>query len=990
MALTLQAQQPANGIQSLSTYQTRYGTSNSALEVDPNKELPRYPALEPKEAIASWKLKKGFKLEFAAHEPQVVDPIAICFDEKGRMFVCEMIDYSEQRDVTPHLGRVSMLEDKDGDGYYETSTIFADNLAWPTGLIWANNQLFVIATPDIWSFKDADGDGKAERREKIYTGFGTGLEILNVQGMANSPQWGQDNRIHILSGGGNRGKVSCVKRPDLPAQELSGQDFWFDPVTLEFGLEPGGAQYGMSFDDFGRKFACSNSDHLQYWIHDGRYTHRNPHYRLPNPRQSIAADGGAAEVFRISPDEPWRILRTRWRISGMVKGAVEGGGRVSGYFTGASGTTMYRGDALGPDFLNNSLSGDAGGQLAHRKKITYAQDGINLTGKRPKDETHFEFAASNDTWVRVVNFANAPDGCFYICDMYREVIEHPWSIPEQIKQHIDLNNGNTRGRLYRIAPDNKEWQRRGKIDLGSASTLELVKTLKEPNGWHRDTAHRLLFERQDQSAVTELRALLKDPNASEATKLHVLGVLQSLKALDDASLKLALLSEQPHLVERAIGLANLKLLLQSEIWTHLFKTDRTTFSALLVLGDASEPSSQIVTRFAEALKSDKEWLHAAVYSAQPALAAHIIQESIAQNIPGDRLAPLMITLGAENQEKDLNTILGLVAKQPITNQTTLAAALAEGLRKAKSNLAKADQQGLFQTAFNEAEKTALNTKANTKERAGAIALLGLSTLPSAKQTLLSCLGKEQSAEVQSAAIQTLGQHASADLASKVLPQWSQLQNTVKQELIELMISRPKLVNSILQSIDQPESPKASDLNASQIQSLIKHRDAAVAKLANLKLASVIPPSRKSVIEKFQSSLQLPGDQAKGKVQFQMRCMACHIAEGAGVQVGPDLVTVKTRGQDALLEAIIDPHKEVAPQYIAYQFQTKDGRTFYGAITQDDAQAVTLKMMGGMSPVISRSDIQSSSSSGQSLMPEGLEGGMSPQDMADLLKYIESL
>src|SRR5688572_21151570 len=236
------------------TYSQTYGATKSPVTVDPAKELPRYPAVEAGKAIATWKVKPGFKLELAAHEPLVRDPIAISFDENGRMFVCEMIDYSEERDRTPHLGRVSMLEDKNGDGTYDTTTVFADNLPWPTGLIWANGGLFVGATPDIWRFEDRDGDGKAEVREKVFTGFGQGLQRLNVQALLNSFNWGQDNRVHVQSASGNRGKIKSLKRPDLPEQELATRDFWFDPRTYEFGFEAGGAQYGMSFDNYGRKF----------------------------------------------------------------------------------------------------------------------------------------------------------------------------------------------------------------------------------------------------------------------------------------------------------------------------------------------------------------------------------------------------------------------------------------------------------------------------------------------------------------------------------------------------------------------------------------------------------------------------------------------------------------------------------------------------------------------------------------------------------------
>ncbi|MEY4132899.1 MAG: hypothetical protein RL592_957, partial [Verrucomicrobiota bacterium] len=527
LALTCLSALAADGIKSTTTYQKAYGSSKGAPTVDAAKELPRYPAVEPSAAISTWKVKPGFKLQLAAHEPQVRDPIAICFDERGRMFVCEMIDYSERRDELPHLGRVSVLEDKDGDGYYETSRVFADDLPWPTGLIWANGGLYVIATPDIWRFEDRAGHGVADHREKVFTGFGTGMKLINVQGMANSMQWGPDQRIHLLAGGGNRGKVSCLLRPELPALELGGNDFWFDPRTHAFGLEAGGAQYGMSYDDFGRRFGCSNSDHLQYWVHDRTGPSQNPYLPLPAPRASIAKDGGAAEVFRLSPDEPWRIIRTRWRISGAVPGAVEGGGRVSGYFTGATGTTIYRGDAYGPAFKNNSFTGDAGGQLIHRKVISPAADGVNLSGERPADERGFEFAASRDTWVRVVNFANAPDGCLHVCDMYREVIEHPWSIPDEIKKHLDLNSGNDRGRIYRLVPDDQNFARRRSVDLSKATLPELVETLAHPNGWHRDTASRLIYERADPAAMPLIETYFGRPESSLA-RLHALNLLHAL------------------------------------------------------------------------------------------------------------------------------------------------------------------------------------------------------------------------------------------------------------------------------------------------------------------------------------------------------------------------------------------------------------------------------------------------------------------------------
>ena len=981
----------ADSIPSKTTYSKAYGATKNAVAVDPAKDLPRYPAVEPQDAIATWQVKPGFALQLAAHEPQVRDPIAICFDERGRMFVCEMNDYSEMRDATPHLGRISMLEDKDGDGYYETSVIFADDLPWPTGLIWANGGLYVGATPDLWRFEDRDGDGRAEVREKIYTGFGTGLKILNVQGLMNSFQWGQDNRIHVLAGGGNRGAITCLKRPELPAQELGGRDFWFDPRTLEFGLEPGGAQYGMSFDDYGRKFACSNSDHLQYWVHD------EPRPGLPPARQSIAVDGGAAEVFRISPDEPWRIIRTRWRIAGVVKGTVEGGGRVSGYFTGATGTTVYRGDAYGADFVNNTFSGDAGGQLVHRKIIRAAADGVSLIGERPADERGYEFAASRDTWVRVVNFANAPDGCLHLCDMYREVIEHPWSIPDEIKQHLDLNSGHDRGRIYRIVPTGTDWQRRNHADLSQATTAELVKTLAHPNGWHRDTAARLLYERQDRAAaplLTKLVAGIPSPLA----RLHALSALDGLGALD-ADLVLAALGDGDAQVrERGLLIARRAAFAKEErISAKLIAlTDdpapRVRFQLALTLGALPPERSAAALLSLVRNESLSPWIRAAVLSASPAHVRAIFADENGRTflataegaIAGAQV--ISILAASEAEASGLRSLIAFVADKP---NSDLLRALGEGLRRRGMTIQKADPQGLLGDVFAAAAANAIDDGMKDSVRSDAIRMLSFA--PPAKSTpvLTACLAAGQPGRVQAAAIATLAESPSHDVTKKLIAHWPGLAKNGQQAALTALLARDERATELLAAIQAGTIPAAA-LDAAQVQNLAQHKDATISALAKKALVSVIPPSRAEVTAKFQPALAAKGDAARGQAVFMQRCFTCHRAAGQGMAVGPDLITVKTKGRDALLTAILEPHKEVAAQFIAYTVNTKDGQVLNGIVTSDDATSLTLKMMAGAEMTIPRRNIKGSSSTGQSLMPEGLEAGLDVPGMADLLTFIETL
>jgi len=1014
----------ADGIKTKTTYAKAYGETKNAVTVDAVKDLPRYPAIEPKDAIASWQVKKGFKLQLAAHEPQVRSPIAVCFDENGRMFVCEMIDYSEMRDVTPHLGRISMLQDKDGDGHYETSQVFADDLPWPTGLVWANGGLYVGATPDIWRFEDKDGDGKAEVREKVFTGFGTGLKILNVQGLMNSFQWGQDNRIHVLAGGGNRGVITCMKRPDDKGVELGGKDFWFDPLTLEFGLEGGGAQYGMSFDNYGRKFACSNSDHLQYWVYDDKYANRNPYYSMPPARQSIAADGGAAEVFRLSPDEPWRIIRTRWRIAGVVKGAVEGGGRVSGYFTGATGTTIYRGDAYGPDFVNNSFTGDAGGQLVHRKIIKPSADGISLIGERPADEQGFEFAASKDTWVRVVNFANAPDGCLHICDMYREVIEHPWSIPDEIKKHIDLNSGNDRGRIYRIVPDKGAERIGQKVALGKASTEELVKTLGHPNGWHRDTAQRLLFERQDKAAVPLLERVLSGDNA--LAKLHALGALRGFNALNASMLSKAILDNDPHVVEAALRCAeavkpdaagfyemvnavgeqtrseDMRVHFQIALTAGEFLKDADLFERIIT--KKIPPSSlKTMTSLTQMLLDDlptSERVVDAFLSANPdvgmtmAVVLLSAPDWFKEGSPAKIKATLKIVQAAaaaakaaHQAERDnggksnVTLLVDYVARTP---RPDMIWALATGFKKAGIDLAQADTDHKLTAVFTKAATTAADTKASETTRLEAIKLLGLTSSKEATDALTQCLAQGQPDAVQTAAIHTLAQSSSATVTKSLITSWPGFGTKAKEASLEALLAREDRALALLES----GAVKATEFSASQVQALLKHKSPKVAASAKTALASVIPPSREEVTAKFKPAIAAQGDAKKGQLQYMARCVACHRAGTMGLQVGPDLITVKTKGREALLTAILEPHKEVASQFIAYTVNTKDGQTLAGIITNDTASSMSIKMMGGIEKTLQRSEIKGSSSTGQSLMPEGLETGMSVADMADLLSFIE--
>src|SRR5262245_50287898 len=484
------------------------------------RELPRIKPLEVDAALASFRIHRGFHLEPVAVEPMVTDPVSVCYDAEGRLYVVEMrgYPYPEQ---TPS-GNVTRLEDRDGDGRFETRTIFLDGLSWPTGTVPYDEGVFVAAAPDILYAKDTNGDGVADVKRVVFTGFGT----ENVQGLLNGLLRGPDGWIYGVASS-NGGMIRNRVRPQDPPVSVRGRDFRFKPDASAFEAISGGGQFGHSIDDWGHRFTCNNSNHARQIVLPAADLERNPALSAPAVILDIAAEGPAAPVFRISPAEPWRVVRTRQRAADPVLSKQLPPTELvpTGFFTSATGITIYRGSAYPESYRGNLFVGDVGGNLVHRKVLEV--DGATYRAVRA--DAGVEFLASTDNWFRPVNFANTPDGTLLILDMYRETIEHPHSIPEPIKKHLDLTSGKDRGRLYHLVTSGAV--RRRKPHLCAASSDELVTTLADPDAWWRETAQRLLVERGDRAVAPRLRELVdRRPNA--LGRLHALWTLRCLGAIE--------------------------------------------------------------------------------------------------------------------------------------------------------------------------------------------------------------------------------------------------------------------------------------------------------------------------------------------------------------------------------------------------------------------------------------------------------------------------
>lgn len=983
-------------------------TNEELLNQDFKSKLPRIAPTEPADALKTFTVAPGFKIEQVAAEPLVNSPVAMEWDENGRLFVCEMRGYSEDRDKS--LSRVSMLEDVDGDGKYDKSTVFADKLLWPTAVFCYDGGLFVGDAPDVFYFKDTDGDGKADVKKHVYTGFGNS----NVQGLLNCFRWGLDNKIHLATSS-TGGEVKKAGDPNAKPINVRGRDIAFNPNTYDFELTSGASQHGMSFDDWGHKFVSSNSNHIQQVMYEDRYIARNPYLSAPDSRLMIAADGPQAEVFRKSPVEPWRIIRTQLRVAGAVKGMVEGGGRAAGYFTGAGGVTIYRGDAFADEWKGIAIVGDVGSNLVHRKRLV--PNGLEFVAKRIDDNS--EFVASTDVWFRPAQYANGPDGSLHILDVYREVIEHPASIPPMIKEHLDLTAGRDRGRLYRVIPETG-FKQRPTPKLGSATTAELVALLEHPNAWHRETAARLLYTRQDQAAAPLLVKLATESKLPQG-RMHALYALDGLKALDEATIAVAFDDPHPQVRKHAVRLAEptfiagkdellLRPLVKLADDPDMEVRYQVAFSLGAVL--AGPPSRSALaevmiasTRIAKRDGADK-WIAMALISSlrdgAPAFLIGTLQDGGA-SADSPQVRPLIERLVAQVALQDDPHSVGMIVaefnKLPAERgelALAITRGLMQGLKKPTSEVSKLaaagkldKMQATVDAMLAKSTSVALDAKAALKARTAAIDDLTVGKYAAMQPTLGKLIDNRQPTEIQLAAIAVLGRFADSGVAGVLLEAWPKLSPSVKEPALEVLFARPERIEALLAALETGKF-NAADLPAPRVQMLLKSGDAARKARAEKLLGALRPSRRGEVVEAYRPALTMSGDVARGREIFKKNCHACHKSEGLGHEIGPNLSTIKTRGAETILTNVLDPSREVNPQFVNYMLIADDGRTMTGLISAESATAVTLKRGEGQSDTVLRVNIEELVATGLSLMPEGMEQKFDKQGMADLIAYIMQL
>ncbi len=395
------------------------------------------PPYEPRDALQTFTIEPGFRIEPFAAEPDIRSPVAMEVDESGRIYVVENPGYP--LNIDGKVGRVILLEDTDGNGRPDRRSVFAEKLTMPTGVMRWKKGVLVTDAPDLLYFEDTDGNGSADVRRVVLTGFA----FTNPQHTVNSPIYGLDNWIYLAHEGpstaiifqkefGDRGgAVRFADRAGAASLPPARRMVRFRPDSGQMEYLSTSTQFGHTFDTWGRHFTVSNQDHIRQEVVPAAYLTRNPDLPVSSAMERISDHGPAANVYPVA-----RGVRVE-----MLSGV--------GSFTSACGLTLNLGGAFPASLGLFSLVAEPAHSLVHRDVLT--PSGATYVARRARENV--EFLASTDSWFRPVNFYIGPDGAIYLVDYYRLMIEHPEWTSTHTHHSPDMYRGDDRGRIYRITPE---------------------------------------------------------------------------------------------------------------------------------------------------------------------------------------------------------------------------------------------------------------------------------------------------------------------------------------------------------------------------------------------------------------------------------------------------------------------------------------------------------------------------------------------------------
>jgi putative membrane-bound dehydrogenase-like protein len=990
-----------------------------ALAADPPIP-PGIPApIPPQEAKKTFKLADGLDIQLVAHEPMVMQPLAISFDDRGRLWVLEYLQYPLPEGLKPveidqylrtkydrvpepppegprGADRIVILDDPDENGIYRKSKTFHMGWNLASGMVPGYDGVYVAQPPYLLYYPDKNHDDVPDGPPEILLkGFG----LDDPHSLANSLTWGPDGWLY-----GAQGSTATADIRGIGFQ----QGVWrYHPRTKEFELfaEGGGNTSGIDFDRHGQLFAGGNtSEPLCHHVQGGYYLKGfSKHGPLHNPY-----------------------------TFGYIY-AVQHKGFLGSALTG--GFVIYQGGLLPERFNNRDL---------YSNMRVNAMRVSQLVPVGSTFETHFQedLLTSTDRWFRPVKAHTGPDGAVYICDWYDYNISH--SDPKDRSRYY-IPSRET-GRIWRVVAKEKPLPQARPWPIDKLSSVELVGLLKHPNEWYARQARRILMERRDSSIVPTLeKMVLKETDDRFALEalwaLYVSGGFNddlAMKLLDhpvdhvrawtvrllgdarqvssmfnDRLVELA--QQEPSAIVRNQLACTCKRLpgpVALPIVAQLLGRveDVNDIQIPLLLWWAIEDKA--ISDRAEVLKlvdTPQAWNRPITRSLIPLGGGY--RDNSAQTIP-DRLARRYL---AEGKPEDYATCAQILAWAPTSEDRERVLKAMElqmegkSLDKAPPALAKALEPLLsapqpssvllqlalrlgVEGAYSPAATRSVDPKVSETERADLIKTLGELHRPASLPSLTTLIESKQPSSVRTAALLALQRYDAPAIAEAILKQYDSMPSSLKDKARDVLVSRPAWTGSMLAAVEKTTLP-SKDFSLEQVRRIVLHKDSQLTERAEKLWGHVRPATSREKTGRIAAVSQIlakgKGDVARGKPLVTKLCLNCHQLFGEGEKVGPDLSGVDRRNLDVLLQNVIDPSAIIREGYQQWVVSTTDGRILSGLLTESGPDSVVVTDAKAVRTPLQTKEIEAKKPADSSVMPEGVLDPLSDQELCDFFAYLRS-
>lgn len=949
---------------------------------DPSK------APTPEAVVAAIQMEPGLGISLVASAPLIQSPVAGAFDHRGRLWVVEMPDYPNgpPQGGKP-AGTIKILEDQNGDGVFDRSTVFASGLLFANGILPWKNGAIVTCAPHILFLADTDGDGQSERSEIWFEGFEQGNPQLRV----SFPILGPDGWVYVANGlrGGSIRRHGASKSQAISIQ---GQDFRFHPETLAGEAIAGPGQFGNTFDSWGHRFVCDNRHHLRQVVLENRFVKRNPVMNAGD----LLADIAGEEAGPLSSGGKVYPISRNWTTSNLH----------AGRFTAACGVMVFEGTGLGAEHQGSVFTCDPTGNLIHEERL-FSQGGAYRAESPQKGR---EFLACSHEWFRPVSLITGPDGCLYVIDMCRAVIEHPEFMPPELRNRPDLTLGREKGRIWKIHRKGNG-QRELTRFPENPDPAELTRLLDHQEGWVRQTAHRLLAQKsREKGAEKDLRRLIQSGGLPQARYLAG-WLLEGMGSLDEASISTLLGDRDFRVVRGVLSMIQERRETVGRFTQQLGELARSTheeirFQVALAAGDLNpEAAATLLAHLCVKAPLDP-WTRKAILSSAgqcqiPLLVAltNRSRES-PQGVDEALIRQLANQVGLTNRPGDWNRILDLAFSMgPTEVKDELKLALLGGwIQGARAKgmgwddfvkrWVEQDPKGgeRLKTWLARQQSELVQGQAPVGKTQGLMSLLPLSGDPG-WDALIKIATTASDISSRLAAIRELGQAQKAELLALLLDSWKNQPPTARREILEAMGRDPRRIRMVLERIER-ETLSPRDIDPALARQWLAHKDPAIQGLAKKWLAGALPANREDVLKHYAAAASGKGDPVKGALIFAKQCATCHRVGNQGLDVGPDISDTRTKTEVMLLNDILNPNAAIDNNYLGVVVTLKSGRTVTGMVRATNAASLTLVRAENQVEAIPQNDIEEWTSTGQSYMPEGLEKNITVAEMADLLAYLK--